>query len=738
MGLIRKSCVFLCGLAVAGSGTPLPAAPVNRPLSAAARALEHVPAWFEPNQGLLPPHVKYFSKGAGYALLLEESGAVVSLADGSSSASVRLTLLGSRTKPEMDAADLQVGRSNYILGNQPSRWTSNVPHYARVRYRDVYAGIDLVYRGAGRQLEYDFVVSPGADPSRIRMRFQGAGSLSLDQNGSLVLGLGDRQILQPKPVVYQDTPAGRMTVDGSYLVARNREVRFTVGKYDKTKPLVIDPVLVYAGYFGGDGFDSVTGVAHDRDGSVWLTGTTMSVVELPAQNEPRQSQIAGTQDAFLAKLSVPANGTPTLLYWTYLGGADREWGGRIWVDPAGMVYATGSTVSFDFPKTANAVSDKLGGAKNTSAVYNQDAFVVKINPASPSGADSLVYGSYLGGGLLEVPTALAVDPSGKIYVAGYTSSVDIDPLVSTTLQPANRGGYEAFFYKIEPGAAAGASLLFNTYFGGRSTDVATGVGFDASGAVYISGYTFSDDLPIAGDCHQCVLNGGADAFLAKLDLTKTGLDTLVYASYLGGSGLDLAQSMAMDASGGIWLTGYTLSPDFPVTPDAYQPVYGGGAADAFLARVDLSRPPAEIITYGTYFGGSGTDIAYGLALLGNGKAAITGYTLSNNLPVIGAPASGETRALMADAFVAVLDTSVPGVGGLAFSTYFGGTNQDVGLNIAPDPAGNFYVVGYSYSRSLPVTDGNQKRSPFGSSSGFLLRLDKLPGESASSDPPPAN
>jgi len=196
--------------------------------------------------------------------------------------------------------------------------------------------------------------------------------------------------------------------------------------------------------------------------------------------------------------------------------------------------------------------------------------------------------------------------------------------------------------------------------------------------------------------------------------------------------------MAVDASGGIWLTGYTLSPDFPVTLDAYQPSHAGGTTDAFLARVDLSRPPGEIITYGTYYGGAGTDIPYGLALLGNGKAAITGYTLSNNLPVMGAPASGETRALMSDAFVAVLDTSVPGVGALAFSTYFGGTNQDVGLNIAPDPTGNFYVVGYSYSRSLPVTDGSQKPSPFGSSSGFLLRLDTLPGESTSSDPPPTN
>ena len=730
MRFVLKFCVCLGVMVLAGSSTGLQAVSPER-------ALESVPAWFEPNQGLLPPQVKYHSKGAGYTLLLEEAGAAISLADGHSTASVRMTLPGSRPKPAIAGEDLQAGRTSYLLGNQPSRWKSNVPHYARVRYRDVFPGVDLVYRGIGRRLEYDFVVAPGADPSQIRLRFQGADSVSLDEEGSLVLALGGRQILQPRPFVYQDTPAGRVTVAGSYLVARNREVRFKLGGYDRTRPLVIDPVLVYAGFFGGEKLDSVTGIAYDLDGNVWLTGTTMSPVELPAQNAPLGGESAGAADVFLAKLRVTAGGAPTLLYWTYIGGSDRDWGGSVQVDRAGVVYAAGYTLSSDFPTRANAVSLKLGGEANTSGVYNQDAFVVKIDP-SASGEDSLVFSSYLGGESLDVSTALAVDAAGMIYVAGYTASVDMRPIVSPTIQPSNRGGYDAFLYKIDPAAAVGSALLFNTYFGGRSTDVANGLALGASGVVYLSGYTFSDDFPVAGNCHQCILNGSADAWIAKFDLARTGLDGLVYCTYLGGSDIDLAQSMAMDSAGGIWLAGYTLSRDLPVTPDAYQPAYAGGSADSFLMRADLSRLPGQIVTYGTYFGGSGTDITYSLALLGRGQVALTGYTLSNDLPVIGAPPAGETRSLMADAFVSVIDTSIPGVGALVFSTYFGGTNQDVGLVVSPDPAGSIYVAGYSYSRVLPVTDGSRKRGPFGSTSGFLLRLDRLPGEPPLSDSAPSN
>jgi hypothetical protein len=417
-----------------------------------------------------------------------------------------------------------------------------------------------------------------------------------------------------------------------------------------------------------------------------------------------------------------------LLYYTYLGGSDQDYGGQIALDGDGNVYLTGSTVSADFPNTSNAFETKIGGANNTDAIFTQDAVAVKLNPAA-SGTDSLVFSSFIGGTGIEAPTALALGPNGTMLVAGYTGSGDIVLADSTnTLQPGNRGGWDAFLYQIDPNAAAGSTLRFNTYFGGTSTDVATGVAVDATGAVYLSGYTFSEDFPLAGDTIQGYLNGFSNLWVAKLDLTQTGLGIMVYSSYLGGSFLDISEAMTLDSAGGLWLTGYTMSTDFPVTQNAYRPTYAGGASDVFVTRVDLAKPSAQAITYSTFFGGSGTDIAYGLALAGPGKVAITGYTQSSDLPVFGALPRNLLRSRMADAFVAELDSAVPGVSGLTYSTYFGGTNNDVGTQIAVGPSGSLYVCGYSGSKDLPTTDGSQKLSPYGSTSGFLLRVDKLPGE----------
>ena len=475
-------------------------------------------------------------------------------------------------------------------------------------------------------------------------------------------------------------------------------------------------------------YDVPTGIARDPDGSIWLTGTTFSPIGLPEQNEPYLGELKGGYDVFLAKLRVPASGAPTLLYWTYLGGTDQEYGGQIAVGPDGMVYVTGSTVSFDYPVTDSAFSKELGGAKNTGEVYNQDAFLVKINPASETGTESLVFSSYIGGTKLEVPTALSLAPDGTVLVAGYTTSGDIDPMLLPTVQQSNRGGTDGFVVKVDPSGAAGETLKYSSYFGGNGTDAVFGVGADAKGAIYLSGYSFSDDLPIAGDAYQGSLDAPGRAFLTKFDLSLTGLDALVYSSYFGGSVLDIAQAMQMDAEGGLWIAGYTLSQDFPVTPNAFRTVFSGGATDAFLMRLDLSLPRDQVITYSTYFGGTGTDVCYDLTLLGAGKVVLAGYTFSSDLPLFGAPASGQSRNLMADAFVAILDTAIPGSGALSFGTYFGGVNQDVALALAADPDGNLYAAGYTQSKGLSTTDGSEKQSPFGSTSGFLLRLDKQPGE----------
>jgi hypothetical protein len=284
-------------------------------------------------------------------------------------------------------------------------------------------------------------------------------------------------------------------------------------------------------------------------------------------------------------------------------------------------------------------------------------------------------------------------------------------------------------YQIDPAAAAGQTLKFGTFLGGGSTDIATGVASDASGAIYLSGYTMSSDFPIWGDPYQGALNSVCNLFVVEINSSLSGLDRLVRGTYLGGRGVDIATAMRLDQSGGVWLTGYTTSKDFPVTSGAYQTKFGGGISNAFLARLDLSLPAAQSLTYSTYFGGSGTDVAYGLALLGGGKVALAGYTESDDLPLKGALPAGQARDVGADAFVALLDPAVAGANALVYSTYFGGGSAtDVASRIALSPTGSIFVSGYTGSSDLPVTDGSTRRSPSGSMTGFLLQLDPSPGE----------
>ncbi len=722
--MVNKNLLSL-GLTLLGASGGLSAA--ARPADAAAAgALRSIPAWFEPNRGLAGGDVKFSSRGAGYTLSMRESGAVLTLSDGSATASMRISLAGGNPKPVLEAGNPLSGRTDYILGNRPGGWKQGVPHFGEIRYRQAYPGVDVVYYSAGRDLEYDFVVAPGADPKRIRLRFEGAESLRLDESGALIIGLGGREIRQPRPLAYQEARGGgqnsRTEVEARYLLGGGREVLLALGRYDRSRTLVIDPILAYAGYFGGNLYDVPTGVAVDGGGNVWLTGTTLSVVTPPEGTTPYTATIGGSSDVFVAKLRMEPSGPPTLLYWTYLGGSTEDRGGMIEVDATGKVYLTGNTYSADFPVSSNALVSTAPG--------DLDGFAVKLDPDA-EGTASLLYSTFLGTALYDATTALSVDAGGQMLVAGYTASGPLAGAPEVMLQPYNRGGWDAMLYVLDPAAAAGETLKLVTFLGGAGTDVATGVASDASGMIYLSGYTMSNDFPIWGAPYQETLKSVSNLFLVQIDPSLPGLDALVRGTYFGGSGVDIATAMRLDESGGVWLTGYTTSEDFPVTSGAYQPQFGGGLYNAFLARLDLSLPAAQSLTYSTYFGGSGTEVAYGLALLGGGKVALSGYTLSDNLPVKGALPAGRARGVGADAFVALLDPAVAGADALVYSTYFGGDSAtDVASRIALSPTGSIFVSGYTGSSDLPVTDGSTRGSPGGSTTGFLLRLDPLPGELA--------
>ncbi len=386
----------------------------------------------------------------------------------------------------MTGLDPQSGRSNYLVGRDRSRWRTKVPQFAKVRYEEVYPGIDLVYYGRQRQLEYDFVVQPKADPRRIELEFKGADRLEIDPRGDLIVDIGKNTVRQHKPVAYQERDGKRQAVQADYVVHGRRRVSFRIGAYDRSRTLIVDPALVYAKYFGGGGLAASWAIAVDGSGSAYVTGYTRSA-DFPTAS-PMQSTYAGgayNGDAFVAKLN--PSGT-ALLYSTYLGGSDDDVGSGIAVDGAGSAYVTGTAWSTDFP-TASPL-------QSTNAGYGVDAFVAKLDPAG----SALVYSTYLGGTGLDDSYVIAVDGSGSAAITGLTSSTDFP--AARPLQTGNGGGWDAFVAMLNP---AGTGLVYSTCLGGSEAERGWGIAADNAGNAYV-----------AADQSLGAYTGNTDVFVAKI------------------------------------------------------------------------------------------------------------------------------------------------------------------------------------------------------------------------------
>jgi hypothetical protein len=681
-------------LFAAGAANPATAVP----RSEAERTLASLPAWFEANTGQFAPAVKYFSRHGAGALFVGAAGATFR----TGRKSLDIAFAGAGPLGPVEGVEPAASRGSYFIGNDPLQWKRGIQHYAKVRARQIYPGIDVVYYLAGEKLEFDLVVAPGADASRIRLAFKGAGAARLDAGGNLVFADGVRQ---DRPAAYQETPSGRVAVDGRYVIARNNEVRLEVASYDSTRPLVIDPVL-HAGYLGGDQSEIAKAIAVDRQGNVWITGSSASTIALPAQNPPIQDKPIGQKDVFLAKLTPDAAGRLNLAYWTQLGGAGDDEAEAIALDNAGFVYLAGSTASIDFPRRGAPLQTDFGGGT--------DAFVAMIRSAD-SGPEALWYSQFYGGGNTDAAYGVAVDSAGAIYFAGYTTSSNLT--LAAAAQFTNRGGYEGFMVKVVP--ASSTPLAFATYFGGSSTDVITAIAAGVAGEVYLAGYTASDNFPVTDDAFQKQMRSSLDAFLVKLDLKRPGLDSLVYGTYVGGDDLDVAEAMKLDDAGGLWLAGYTFSRNFPVSPNAYRTVAAGGA-DVFLTRFDLSKlASANAITYSTYVGGADTDVLYGMTLASGGRVALAGYTVSSDFPQAG---GAPVAAKGPKAFVSLLDPAKSGDGALAYSALFGGALIDAATGVAADATGRLFVSGFTTSPDFPVTDGSKKLSPGGVAQSFIVEV----------------
>jgi hypothetical protein len=684
-----------------------------------------LPLAFEANQGQTDPTVKYIARGSGYTVFLTESDAVLALHSAPTAgdaraagryalgvsrqnaaevraeesqtaqsqandqnAAIRLNLIGGNAHPQIAASSPLPGHSNYFIGNDRSQWHANVAQFARVSYRNVYPGVDMAFYGGEKQLEFDFIVAPGASASPIRLGVLGADHIASDDSGNLVLASTPGNVLLRKPVAYQEKDGVRQPVEVLFVQHAARQVSFVLGNYDHSRELVIDPSVSYATYLGGGAEDDAYGIAIDGNGDAYVTGQTAST-DFPAVGGV-QSKKKAEFDAFVTKIS--ADGS-TLIYSTYVGGNGEDSGNAIAVDGSGNAFVAGGTGSSNFPNS---------GGYQTSLKGSLDAFVFELN----STGTALTYSTFLGGSKQDFASGIAV-LGGNAYVVGQTQSSDFpteNPLQSNIAGTAN-----GFVTELN---SSGSALVYSTYLGGGTGDFAAAVAVDSSGNAYVTGASQNSTFPhttgafqtSCGTAPNC--NGGLpDAFVTVYNAAGTDY---VYSTFLGGEGIDQGLGIAVDGAGDAYVTGLTQSLHFPSKSALYSTL--DGTQDAFVTELN---PTGTALVYSTFLGGSLSDAGTSIAVDGNKNAYVTGQTGSSDFPTA-SPTQG-TLGGDNDAFVSEIS---PAGSQLLFSTYLGGTlNENTnsgGANlaaigsIAVDNAGaNIYVAGNTASTDFPKVAAEQ-------------------------------
>ena len=748
-----------------GSGSEVASAPFFSPSSASGHAglsavYSHLPLAFEPNQGQSDPRVKFLARGGAYGLFLTADEAVLVLQNVAKStpqsanrtAVVRMALDGANSSAAAGTDPLP-GKSNYFIGNDPAKWHRNIPQFARVRYQNVYPGIDLVYYGNQGRLEYDFEVSPGADPSAIALRFPDVQKLTLDAHSELVLVSGGSQARFEAPRIYQKIGGEEKAVPGRFIQRGKNRVGFALGDYDRSQTLIIDPVLAYSTYLGGTGEEACSAispitvptsgcpaVAVDPSGNIYITGATTSTDFPPAGTGVFQPAYGGgSSDAFIAKINPSASPASQLIYSTYLGGSGGESTAGVGVDSGLNVIVAGNTNSPNFP-----TNGEVTPFQQMPEVPGSHGFLSKLD----STGAHLIYSTFLSGHGTDTVSGLALDVKGKAYVTGTTTSKDTP--TATTAFPATLGAFQTvskaanqfFMSKIDPSLTGFSSLAYSTYIGGSTPATGAnltlggGIAVDTGFNVYITGGTDFTDMPVL-NAFQGTLKGGVDVWVAKFNPAASSGAQLLYLTYLGGSGDDIGYGVAVDSGTNVYLTGSTNSSDFPAAgTGVFQPAYGGGPSDAFVAKIG---PPCTTTTttcpqgtvpllYFTYLGGELTDVGLAIAVDSIQGAQVTGYTNSTKFPLnCSSPCVPVQGALggLNDAFISRIDTTATSATALGhFGTYLGGTGKDAGTSIALDTQNLTYVGGETFSLPPSIfSNANSFQSSLkGSSDAFIAKL----------------
>jgi Abnormal spindle-like microcephaly-assoc'd, ASPM-SPD-2-Hydin/Beta-propeller repeat len=735
-----------------------------------------LPLSFEPNLGQTNGDAKFLAHGDGYSLFLTSNEAVLALRDSSKGKSavhahadvLRMQLVGSDPSATFSAIDELPGKANYLIGKSQSDWHTNVPMYRKVAENGIYPGVDLVYYGTQRQLEYDFIVAPGAAVAPIRLSIQGGKSLKIDNQGELVVSSQGGDVVLHKPVAYQEAGNEKQLVAANYALDANNEVHFKIGNYDRTRALVIDPILAYSTYLGGSNIDGANAIAVASDNTAFVAGGTSSL-DFPTAH-PLQANDGGEpdfpQDAFVSKFS--ADGS-TLLYSTYLGGNQEDLAYGIAVDDAGDAYVTGKTDSPNFPTTIDAVNVECGGDAKCGASFNPggltvfNGFLSKLNPAG----SALLYSTFIGYYENVICFAVAVDQNQIAYVTGsvtenFVPTVVITPPATppppfpiTTGVAYGGGTTDAFVVKI---SSTGGSVLYSTYLGGDGEDIGYGIAADKNADAYVTGLTYSPAVsagfPVSAGAFQGTYGGAGDAFFTELNTNVPTAIGVVYSTYLGGVGLDQGNAIVVDSSP----TSCTAIASSGTACDAY--IAGGTgssglgasamqadcaldnnlnppqcAGDAFVAEFNPNLSGTGSRVFFSYLGGSLADSASGIALDQTGNIYIAGSTVSTNFPVCVAPLPVACAATAGppfqatygggndDAFVAKIDATTLT---LDYSSYLGGTDTDNAYGIAVDTSGSAYIAGQTCSTNFPVSNPEQI-TPGGNCDAFVSKVSILNG-----------
>ncbi|MDX8551790.1 SBBP repeat-containing protein [Methanospirillum sp. J.3.6.1-F.2.7.3] len=676
---------------------------INESINKTVKAqLASLPLSFIPNEGQTDPTVRFMVKGSGTSFSFTKSGMLFSMQGPpditNTSFVVTQTFIGANESVHIAGEDLLPGTANFFIGDDLDNWRSNITTYGTVRYHDLYPGIDLLYRGNGSVLKREFIVAPGVDPEFIRMKYTGAESLSIDSFGNLNITSVPGSMIESQPVCFQEIDGNRVDIGARYILTGSDELSIEVDEYDSAYELVIDPNLVYSTYLGGTGNeDNGAAIAVDSSGNVFVIGSVTgwaSMVAFPTTPGAYQTVYGNMNDAFVTKLN-PAGSS--LLYSTYLGGNNADYGSGIEIDSSGNAYVTGRTASTNFPVTSGAYMQTFGGG-------DWDVFVTKLNSAG----SSLLYSTYLGGTSHEYGEAIAVDANRNVYVTGWTRSDNFPTTAEAYQRIGTGGGWHAdvFITKLN---SAGSSLLYSTYLGGTESDSGHGIAVDVSGNTYITGTTDSTNFPTTIGAYQTVIGGNDDAFVTKLNSAGS---SLLYSTFLGRNYNDSGNGIAVDAVGNVYVTGGTSN--FPTTIGAYQTVFGG-TSDAFVTKLNSA---GSSLLYSTYLGGEHVESGESIGIDTAGNAYVVGGTSSSHFPVT----SGAYQTVyggVGDAFVTKLNSAGSS---LLYSTYLGTESDDSGKGIAVDSSGNAYVTGYTWGSNFPTTTGAYQRTLYGYSDAFITKI----------------